>query len=457
MKKSVFKKIFSAMLMMVMMSFTACSTGTEQSANTTSTTSAQTEAQTTQATSADTTAANTTAKPQEDKVKISFALWDEVQAPVFEKIIEEFEKSHSNIDVELQLTPWSQYWVKLDAAAGSGNAADVMWMNVFLPKYADANVVMPIDELVTKENIDLNQWTKSMIDLYTYNGKLYGLPKGQDVVDVYYNKEIFDKYGVEYPKDGWTWEDMKTIGAQLRDAIKEKGGSEYPLVMELDSQPSYYNFIHQEGGFIISPDGTTNGFDKPETIKAMQDVTDLMTEGVMAEYKVLSDTKGTDLFLSQKAAMVFAGSWKASVIDESSFSQNVGVVQMPKKSSNNASVLGGLCYVINATSKHPDEAWEFTKYLAGAESNKMQAEGKIDMPAFVGVQDSYVPNFKNIDAKVIIETTKNSFPYPSHKALAEFDPIISENAQAIFSGQVSAEEGCKTIYEQVQEILDANK
>ena len=62
-----------------------------------------------------------------DPVRISFMIWDEVQRPVFDEIVAEFMEANPEIDVEIQLTPWSQYWTKLDAAAGAGEAPDVFW------------------------------------------------------------------------------------------------------------------------------------------------------------------------------------------------------------------------------------------------------------------------------------------------------------------------------------------
>lgn len=136
---------------------------------------------------------------------------------------------------------------------------------------------------------------------------------------VFFNKAIFEKYGVEEPQTGWTWEDMTDIAKQLKTKITEAGSDEYPILMELDAQPSFFNFINQSGGFVLSEDMKTAGFDQKGTVKAFSDMVSLMDEGLMPGSEVLSDTKGTDLFLSQKGAILFMGSWKTSVIDEASF------------------------------------------------------------------------------------------------------------------------------------------
>ncbi|MGL6200853.1 MAG: ABC transporter substrate-binding protein [Lachnospiraceae bacterium] len=388
-----------------------------------------------------------------EKTKISFALWDEVQKPIFEEIIEKFEAENTDINVEIQLTPWSQYWTKLDAAMGSNNAADVFWMNIFLPKYADAGVVEPLTEYIEKDNVDMDNYHMHVTDALYYDGVQYCLPKGIDTVQVFYNKAIFEKYGVAQPKEGWTWEDMREIAKQLKEKIDAAGSDEYPILMELESQPSYFNFIIQSGGYIISDDKKTAGFDQPGTIKAYQDMVDLMNSGLMPGSEVLSDTKGTDLFLTQKGAMLFMGSWKIPVLDESSFAEQIGVVTMPAKEKGNQSAIGGLGYAINSNSKEKDAAWRLVKYLAGEESNKLQAEAKVDVPALISAQQYY--KTEHIDSDVIFEALKTGFAFPTSLGVADWYTTVSDVSGQIFAQEVTAEEGCQQIQESMQSVLDS--
>lgn len=389
-------------------------------------------------------------KVSNKKTKISFALWDEVQKTVFDEIISAFEREHPDIDVDLVLTPWSQYWTKLDAAMGANTAADVFWMNTFLPKYADAGVLEPLDSYIEKDGVDLNQYVNVMKESLSYNDVQYCLPKGFDTVQVFYNKALFEKYGIEEPEEGWTWEDMVSMAASLREKIEAGGADEYPILMELDPQPSYFNFILQSGGFILKDKKA--GFDQEGTIQAYRDVLALMEKGLMPDVQVLSDTKGTDLFLSQKGAMLFMGSWKISVLDKASFAEQIGVVPMPAKKNGNQSVIGGLGYAMNANSKNKDAAWELIKFLAGEEANKMQAEAGIDIPALISAQQYY--KTEHLDTAVIMESVKTGFPFPTSLSVADWLPAVMENSSRIFSKELSPEEGCDAIQNIMQDALD---
>lgn len=393
------------------------------------------------------------AEKKSDVTKISFALWDEVQKPVFDEIISKFEEENPDIDVELQLTPWSQYWTKLDAAMGSNSAADVFWMNTYLPKYAEAGVLEPLDEYIKKDEINMDDYVSVVTDSYNYKDIQYCMPKGMDTVQVFFNRAIFEKYGVEEPKAGWTWEDMTNTAKQLKSQIEKSGSDEYPILMELDPQPSFFNFINQSGGFVLSEDMKTAGFDQAGTVKAFEDMVSLMDEGLMPGSEVLSDTKGTDLFLSQKGAILFMGSWKTSVVDEASFADQIGTVAMPAKENGNQSVIGGLGYAINSNSKNKDAAWELVKYLAGEESNKLQAEAKTDVPALISAQQYYKAN--HIDVNVIFEVAKTGFPFPTSASVAEWLPAINEISAKVFAKELTPEEGCAQMQESTQGALDS--
>ncbi len=389
-----------------------------------------------------------------EKTKISFMLWDEVQSPVFETIIGKFMEANPDIEVELQLTPWNQYWTKLDAAAGAGTAPDVFWMNVFMPKYTDAGILEPLDSYIEKDGLDKSAWVPAMMELYSDKGVQYGMSKGMDVVVVAYNKGIFDKYGVEYPKEGWTWDEFVAKGAELRDKIAEKGGEEYPLAMEIDEpQPSYLQLLVQEGLKIYSDDGLTTDLNDPKAVKPFADIVKLMDDKILPEYKILSDTKATDLFISETAAMLYVGSWKSSVLDNASFAKNIGLIPMPTR-ENNHCALGGISYSMSASSKNKEAAWKLISYLSGPESNRIQAEARIEIPAYIAVQDAYGPTFQNIDGSIFIEQSKSAVKYPVHRAIATTTQIISDNAAAIFSRTVTPEEGVAKMAKEVQAAID---
>lgn len=224
-----------------------------------------------------------------DPVKLTLSLWDEEQLPVIQENVDKFNELHAGeIEVTIEQIPWSSYWTKLDASLETKEAPDVFWMNVYLNKYAEAGTLEPLDSYIEKDNFDMSVYSAGRVAAYNLDGVQYALPKGVDSVVVALNTELFSRYGVELPQEGWTWDDMRAIADQMRDAIAAAGGSEYPIVMELDSQPSWMNFIYQNGAYYLSDDNMKTGIGLPEAKDALQQVKDLMDNGQMAPYTVQS-------------------------------------------------------------------------------------------------------------------------------------------------------------------------
>ena len=387
---------------------------------------------------------------------LTLAIWDEYQKPAIQKIVDQYNASQQNVQVEIELTPWGSYWTKLDAAAGSGEAPDVFWMNTYLPKYVEGDILVPLDDLIKRDKIDMGNYVDATVEMSSYQGKQWGMPKGLDSVAVALNLDIFKKYGVTPPQSGWTWSDMVATAGKLRDAIKKAGGDEYPILMELDPQPSHFNFVFQTGGYVINDDFTKSGYNLPETTLAFQRVVDLLNNKLLAPYVVLSDTNGTDLFLSEKGAMLFVGSWKSAVLENSSIAAkgNCMLVTMPNQEAGNTSVLGGLSYAISKFTKDKDAAWDFVKFITGKQGNTIQAEEGIDIPAYKDAQKAYLQNFKNLNSEVFFQAAENSVPFPAGIDFTRWYGIVTDNSARIFAQEVTPKAGTDAIYAGMQAILD---
>ena len=389
-------------------------------------------------------------------VELTLQLWDEAQQPIIQENVDKFNAAHEGeIHVTIEQIPWGTYWTKLDASLETDEAPDVFWMNVYVYKYAEAGLLEPLDAYIKKDNFDTGIYAQGRLNAYNLSGVQYALPKGLDSVAVALNTEIFSRYGVDLPEEGWTWDDMRAIATQLKDAIAAAGGSEYPIVMELDGQPSWMNFLYQNGGYFLSDDGKTTGVAEAASKDAIQQVVDLMDNGQMAPYSVLSETKGTDLFISGQAGIVFIGSWKASVLEESTLAEsgNIRLIQMPKMAVNNSCNMGGLGYVMSSRCENKDAAWELIKYITGPEAEAYEAEKGIDIPACLAAQSAYVANFKNINAQVFMDASATGFAYPSNGNF-DWTGYVNDAMAEAFSGTKTVSDALDNGAAQAQAVLD---
>ncbi|MEF3311201.1 extracellular solute-binding protein [Paenibacillus sp. GYB004] len=90
----------------------------------------------------------------------------------------------------------------------------------------DLGLESDISDLIKKYNYDLSRIEPSLIDIQRRmaNGGIYGLPLGTGAMVFLYNKDLFDKFGVSYPRDGMTWDEVYDL---TRRMTRTDGGIQY--------------------------------------------------------------------------------------------------------------------------------------------------------------------------------------------------------------------------------------
>ncbi|WP_447911889.1 ABC transporter substrate-binding protein [Microbacterium phyllosphaerae] len=384
-------------------------------------------------------------------VTLSYAIWDENQKPAMEDIAAAFEKENPNVTIDIQVTPYKEYFTKLQTAATGGSAADVFWMNgPNFPLYASNGQLAPLDDA----GIDAADYPQGLIDLYTFDGKLYGAPKDFDTVALWYNKELFDAAGVDYPTAGWTWDDFTAAAAALTDPATGQFG----VAASQYGQENFYNSIAQAGGEVISADGTESGYGSPEALAGIELWTDLIEAGSSPTAQQMTDTNPEDFFLSGKVAMFQNGSWGAIAYgDNADIADTVNVAPLPEGPEGNQSVIHGVGNVANAKSPHLAEAQAFAAFASGEEAAQIQAESGTVIPAFNGTQQAWVDALPQYDLQVYIDALDTAVPYPVSKNTSAWTSIESEVLSQVWSGAVTPAEGLKDLAEQMQTALDAEQ
>jgi multiple sugar transport system substrate-binding protein len=88
----------------------------------------------------------------------------------------------------------------------------------------DTKMAFDVTALTKEANIDLGRFEPATLEAIKKMGGLYGLPIKNGGLAMYYNKDIFNKFGVTYPKDGMTWEEVAELSKKL---TRNDGGQQY--------------------------------------------------------------------------------------------------------------------------------------------------------------------------------------------------------------------------------------
>ncbi len=367
-----------------------------------------------------------------EKVTLTYGIWDKNQEPAMQKVIADFEKQNPNISVDIQLTANADYWTKLQTAASAGSAPDVFWMNgPNFQLYASNGQLAPLD------SVQKSDYPSGLVNLYTYDGKLYGAPKDFDTVGVWYNKKLFDAAGLSYPKAGWTWDELKADAK----ALTGKTPGTFGIAAPPYGQENIYDTTAQAGGYIISKDGKKSGYDDPKTKEGVQFWLDFVKSGESPTLQQMTDTYSADLFTSGKVAMYWAGSWNPGAFAKTAIAGDINVAPLPQGPVSNQSVIHGLANVVSAKSAHLDAAKKFAAFASGKSAAEEMARSGAVIPAFNGTQDLWVKSLPQYDLQVYIDEVKTAVPYPVSKNTAAWNADETAEFAKIWSGSVDLDTG----------------
>ncbi len=133
------------------------------------------------------------------------------------EVMAEWQRLHPNIEIQPEHIPGSgEYVPKLLTAFVAGTEPEVMSLDASsAADFIDNDTLRDLTPFVRQDHLDLSTYYPNVLNLARRGEHLYALPADFTPMMLYYNKRLFDKAGVPYPKDGWTWEDFRQACRRL--------------------------------------------------------------------------------------------------------------------------------------------------------------------------------------------------------------------------------------------------
>ncbi len=386
---------------------------------------------------------------------IRVALWDYSNTEYYKTIFEAFQKKYPNIKIEPVEFSADEYVTSIKTQLAGNEDYDVVFMKD-LPTMSTLIAqghLKSLDEFMNGDSeFDKNAYS-GLIDSLTVDGKTYGVPFRKDNNLLFYNKDLFDAAGVEYPKDGMTLKEYEDLAAKMT-----KGeGNDKVYGAHIHTWPSnVYMYARRDGTF----DET-----KPDTydslLSAYNTILDMQSKGYVMDYGSLkaSNIHYSGVFYNQSVAMMQMGTWFINMLVENA-DFNWGVCSLPSDAgTDNKAAVGGVTPVtMGAYGKNSAAAWTFIKYVCGEEGAEVLAGTGI-LPGYSSTKineifdnlhntNEYAPEglskYINID-KYIIE-------FPMDKNGGDIDQIFQEEHSAIMTGTETAEQGIANLKSRVSAL-----
>ena len=385
-------------------------------------------------------------------VNLTFQIWDVAQRDGMQAMCDAYTAQHPNVKIEVQVTSWNEYWTKLEAAATSGQMPDIFWMHTNeLLKYADNGMLADCSDIV-----DTSKFSEvSLSNASGSDGTLYAVPKDKDTVGLVYNKEMFDAAGVSYPDESWTWDDLTDASQKIYDATGKYGYMAYG-----DDQLGYWNFVYQNGGYILNEDKTQAGFTQPATAEAMKFYIGLQQYDWCPDQNYFAETAPGTAFFSEKGAMFFEGDWNilAELQNYPEMQGKWDVAVLPKapnpvNGDGRATISNGLSYATAANNKNLDTVKDVLKFFGSEEGQRIQGESGAAIPAYIGLEETFLGVFEeyDINMQVFLDMFDYSIQSVNNASRPEWKSKVSDELLKIYAGTVDIDTGLQNM----QKIVDA--
>ena len=279
---------------------------------------------------------------------------------LYRPIWEEFKRTHPDIDFRV-LHISGKYEDKIKVMFAGNVAPDVIFMYPkALPAWADMDALEPLDEYLAKsEKISRDDYFPAMLETFTYNGKLYGLPKDASATLMFYNVDMFKKYGLEKPRADWTWEDLvNSAKAMTHDTNGDGRVDQWGL-----TSPRWWELVWQFGGRILDENAARCMLLEPKALAGLEFWAALRNKyGVTPSPEALSDIGDSRLFSLGKVGMFFGiYPWVSSLRKECDFRWDIALV--PRGPSGRAVTAFGSAMAVTCQSRNKTAAFEWVRWM----------------------------------------------------------------------------------------------
>lgn len=315
------------------------------------------------------------------------------------ELIATYCRQHPNIKVT-RINPGdaASFFTKLQTMMAADAPPDVFYMgSERLSGFASQDLLLELEPLIAADEaagrptLRPADFFRPTVDCFRFDGqatgagKLYGIPKDFTTIGFYYNKTLFDKAGLPYPPDDWTWDDFITTARELHQRL----AGEDVTGAEFMTWPSMIRaYLRTEGLEVSSDDFQHSRLREPDVRAALERLRSWRfdEEGTLTSGKS-QVAAGESVFLSGKVGMAGPfGRWVVPTYRPiKEFEWDFAPLPHGKVKANVAFTVS---WSIAKQTRYPQEAWELVKFLCGADGQAQAAGLGLAIPTLKAVARS---------------------------------------------------------------------
>jgi multiple sugar transport system substrate-binding protein len=383
----------------------------------------------------------------ESVATISFA-YPEWYGEYFEALVDEFHESHPNIDVELRPIPntvfTQSFW------AGDADAFVSGAWSTNLRMMLEQELIQDVRPLL-ETDIDFDRGDFYMRDtgFLSNEQRILGVPLGTYLTVMYYNQDLFDRYGAPYPTSEWTWADFLEAGRILRDPDADVFG------YMATGTSGAANFVYQHGGQLYdnlqSPTYAT--FNVPSTLETLEWYTALFLDHDIAPTaeQARQAFGGYDAVYwairGGHVGMWMGGLWEqGNLEDDDGPLFHWGMVPLPHKTQAASLGMGEYLFIFK-DAQNPEACWQWLSFV----SNRMAPSWLVPVRKSQVESEAYAQLVGDEVATVVRAAVPNVL-IVAPKVFGELD-IFGRAAERVINGMDMPSEALEWAQQEAEKAL----
>jgi multiple sugar transport system substrate-binding protein len=377
-----------------------------------------------------------------------------------EQLAAEFHTGHPNVTIKISsgAPTTDDLLQKISAGFVSGDYPDVSYAyGSWAGELASSGRMLDITKKVADPSVNWDEFPQSGRATASPGGTVIGFPAVVDNLTLIYNKTLFDKAGLAYPTNDWSWDQYRDAAKALTDPTTQTFGAAYPVDGSEDTTWRFWPGLWQRGGQILNDAGKKAAFDS----QAGTDELNFLRTMAVSDKSVYldqTDQKFEPLFVSGRIGMIIDGPWL--LYDLSQAHTNYGVSFLPGFDGNHTTVSGPDIW---ALFDHKDAnrsywSYELIKWLTDAKQDAryslalgnlpMRPLAEKNLPEYA----AFLKQFPGVDVMVdnfvnVTETRPTIQGYPG------LSTAIGKSIAEVLQGQGTSEDALRKAAESANKSL----
>jgi multiple sugar transport system substrate-binding protein len=338
---------------------------------------------------------------------ISFLVFgDPPEINAYRTLISSFKEAEPDIDVQLiEASDREDLLTRLSTSLAGGAPPDLFLMNYrFYGQFAARDVLEPLESHADgSEAFALDDFYPQAVDAFRWNGEVTCLPQNISSLVVYFNRDLFKRFGVPPPRNAMQWNEFVTRASQMtRDENGQMVVGADPDLPRPNTAPAAIYGLGVEAsiirlaplvwsnrGEIVDDEEKPTRFtlDSPEGRHAMDAFFQLRTfHGVVPTDQEVESEDDESRFANGRLAMLL-GSRRSTPTFREAAKFDWDIVSLPVFQEP-AGILHSDAYCMTKASDAKDAAWRFVEYALGPEGAPVVARTGRTVPSLRSVAES---------------------------------------------------------------------